>query len=89
MIADERIQLQREKEAKEAESRKARERKRREKEARDIKKVETGRSEFRFQNISVHSGGSNGRSREGVGARYGVPPQDRKRGQIKIPRRVT
>ena len=80
--------MQREKEVKEAESRKVRERKRREKEAKEIKNVETGRSEFRFQDISVHSVGSDGRSREGVGARYGVPPQDRKKGQIKIPRRV-
>ena len=88
IIADERIQLQREMEAKEAESRKVREKKRKEKEAKEIKKVETGRSEFRFQDISVQSVGSDGRSREGVGARYGVPHQDRKKGQIKIPRRV-
>ena len=47
-----------------------------------------GRAEFRFRDITVESVGKDGRSRYGVGARYGVPPQDRKRGIIKIPTRV-
>ena len=87
-IVEERIQLQREKEAKEHQSRKVLERKRKEKEAREVKKVETERSTFRFQEIRVESVGSDGRSKEGVGARYGIPHEDRKKGQIKIPRRV-
>lgn len=86
---DERIKLQREKNAKDVLSRKALERRREEKEAREIKKVETGRSEFRFQDIRVESVGRSGRRQEGVGARYGIPHQDRKKGQIKIPTRVT
>ena len=53
-----------------------------------IRTVHSGRWDFRFENISVESVGSDGRSFRGVGARYGVPHQDRKRGQIKIPRRV-
>ncbi|KAL8725621.1 MAG: hypothetical protein Q9181_006342 [Wetmoreana brouardii] len=52
------------------------------------KKVDTARWQFRFENIKVESVGRHGRGRAGVGARYGVPPQDRKKGQIKIPMRV-
>ncbi len=56
--------------------------------AREVKRAETGRSVFRFQDIKVESVGRDGRDRKGVGARYGVPHQDRKKGQIKIPTRV-
>ena len=61
-----------------------------EKQVRDITKVtpEGSRWEFRFEDISVESVGRGGRDRKGVGARYGIPHQDRKRGQIKIPRFV-
>ncbi|KAL8998534.1 MAG: hypothetical protein Q9188_006089 [Gyalolechia gomerana] len=52
------------------------------------RKVENPRWQFRFENIKVESVGRDGRARSGVGARYGVPPQDRKKGQIKIPTRV-
>lgn len=52
------------------------------------RKVENSRWQFRFENIKVESVGRDGRARTGVGARYGVPPQDRKKGQIKIPTRV-
>lgn len=87
-IEVERIRLQREKEAKDVQSKKALERKRKEREAREMRKVDTERSEFRFQDIRVESVGRSGRSKEGVGARYGIPHQDRKKGQIKIPMRV-
>lgn len=85
---DERVQLQREKDAKDLQSKEVLEMKKREREARTIRKVETERSEFRFQDIRVESAGSTGRSRMGIGARYGMPHEDRKKGQIKIPRRV-
>lgn len=49
---------------------------------------EGGKWEFRFKDISVQDVGKDGRSRKGVGFRYGLPAQDRKRGQIKIPTRV-
>ena len=75
-------------EAKDVQSKKALERKRKEREAREMRKVDTERSEFRFQDIRVESVGRSGRSKEGVGARYGIPHQDRKKGQIKIPMRV-
>ncbi|KAL8932715.1 MAG: hypothetical protein Q9211_006157 [Gyalolechia sp. 1 TL-2023] len=51
-------------------------------------KVENPRWQFRFENIKVESVGKDGRARSGVGARYGVPAQDRKKGQIKIPTSV-
>ncbi|MCJ1307957.1 hypothetical protein MMC25_001607 [Agyrium rufum] len=56
-----------------------------------LKRVDAGegsRWEWRFREISVEDVGPKGRGERGVGARYGVPPQDRRRGQIKIPTRV-
>jgi hypothetical protein len=50
--------------------------------------VPTRRWEFKFQDISAEKVGKNGRSREGVGARYGMPHEDRKRGMVKIPTSV-
>lgn len=85
---EDRVRLQREKDAKEVQSREVLERKKKEREARDIRKVETDRTQFRFQDIRVESRGPKGRSKEGVGVRYGMPHEDRKKGQIKIPTRV-
>jgi hypothetical protein len=51
-------------------------------------RVNTDRFEFRFEKINADDIGSTGRSRRGVGWRYGVPFYDRKRGQIKIPTSV-
>ena len=50
--------------------------------------VTNSRWQFKFQDISVDSAGPSGRDTKGIGMRYGVPAQDRKRGQIKIPQRV-
>ena len=83
-----RVKLQREKDAKEVQSRKVLEMKKKEREAKEVRKVETERSDFLFQDIQVESVGPTGRSKEGVGVRYGMPHEDRKKGQIKIPRRV-
>ena len=85
---DERLKLQSKKDAEEIESKKVLEVKKKEKEARESRKVETERSDFRFQDIQVESAGPRGKSRKGVGVRYGTPHEDRKKGQIKIPRRV-
>lgn len=52
------------------------------------KKIDTPRWQFRFEEIKAESAGKDGRSKGGVGARYGIPPQDRKKGQIKIPTKV-
>lgn len=46
------------------------------------------RWDFKFQDISVEQVGKDGRSRQGVGARYGMPHEDRKRGMVKIPTSV-
>ena len=48
---------------------------------------DTGRWEFKFQDVQVDSA-SVGKHVPGIGQRYGVPPQDRKKGQVKIPTRV-
>lgn len=46
------------------------------------------RCEFRFEKINVDTVGKDGRARGGVGWRYGVPHNDRRRGLIKIPTSV-
>jgi len=57
-------------------------------EAKNVKHVAGQRWDFKFQNISVQDAGKDGRGRRGVGWRYGVPHDDRKRGLIKIPTSV-
>ncbi|KAK0725764.1 eukaryotic mitochondrial regulator protein-domain-containing protein [Lasiosphaeris hirsuta] len=56
-------------------------------EARKLR-IESGRFEFRFEKINVDSSGKDGRSRRGVGWRYGVPFNDRRRAVVKIPTKV-
>ena len=86
---DQRVAMMREKNEKEAQAKREREARRREREARETIKVDNGRSIFKFQEVKVDERvGEKGRGREGVGARYGVPHEDRKKGQIKIPTRV-
>jgi hypothetical protein len=46
------------------------------------------RWDFKFQDFSAERVGPNGRARGAVGIRYGMPHEDRKRGMVKIPRRV-
>lgn len=53
-----------------------------------IKRVDTGRWEFRFTDINVDDAGKDGRGYKGVGWRYGAPHMDRSRGTIKIPTSV-
>ncbi|KAF2807101.1 uncharacterized protein BDZ99DRAFT_465035 [Mytilinidion resinicola] len=62
--------------------------KRKEWEAKTIMRVPGRRWDFVFQDISVESVGKDGRSEKGVGWRYGIPHEDRKRGQVKIPTKV-
>jgi hypothetical protein len=50
--------------------------------------VEGRRWDFVFEDCSVEDAGLDGRGRRGVGWRYGMPHQDRKKGQVKIPTRV-
>lgn len=87
-VHGERQTLIREMNEREENKKKEAERFRSAKEAREVTKVRTGRSVFRFQDIKVESVGRDGRDKRGVGARYGMPHQDRKKGQVKIPTRV-
>ncbi|KAF1931678.1 uncharacterized protein M421DRAFT_56207 [Didymella exigua CBS 183.55] len=57
-------------------------------EIRAQKVVPQRRWDFVFKDISVESAGRNGRDARGVGWRYGLPHQDRKKGQVKIPTKV-
>lgn len=49
------------------------------------RKVDRGRFEFRFRDVNSELVGKDGKSHRGVGWRYGVPLNDRKKGQVKIP----
>ncbi|KAI9802575.1 MAG: hypothetical protein M1833_001647 [Piccolia ochrophora] len=86
---------QRERTKKDREERAAREEKRRGRLEKTVKTVAPageggvgGRWEWRFTDFSVQDVGRDGRAPAGTGWRYGVPHQDRKRGQVKIPTRV-
>jgi len=46
------------------------------------------RWDFKFQDISAEKVGKDGRGRDAVGYRYGMPHEDRKRGMVKIPTSV-
>lgn len=65
-----------------------RERARAEREASRARVVKGRRWDFRFEEVSVESVGRDGRAPGGVGWRYGVPHEDRKKGQVKIPTSV-
>jgi hypothetical protein len=62
---------------------------RKEREEKALKVVSGKRWDFKFREISVDDAGADGRGHRGVGWRYGVPNRDRKRGEIKIPTKVT
>lgn len=79
-LAEERLQVE------DAEKRKQEAKK--QAELRALKVVPKRRWDFVFQDVSVESVGRDGRSHKGVGWRYGVPHQDRKKGQVKIPTKV-
>ncbi|KAL4933115.1 mitochondrial 37S ribosomal protein mS45 [Aspergillus undulatus] len=53
-------------------------------------KPETSRFEFRIKDVVVskETTGADGRNARAPGRRYGVPSEDRKKGQVKIPTRV-
>lgn len=46
------------------------------------------RWDFKFQDFSAEKIGKDGRQRGAVGLRYGMPHEDRKRGQYKLPQKV-
>ena len=82
--------MMREKDAEAAAAREEKERRLREHEARTQVVVKGRRWDFKFEDVSVSAEkvGKDGRGRHAVGLRYGMPLQDRKRGQVKIPTSV-
>lgn len=88
MPRDQRQAIQQERDAKVQAEKEEKERKRKEWEAKTFQTVPAPRWDFKFQNVSVEDVGKDGRSRSGVGWRYGAPHMDRKRGQVKIPTSV-
>ncbi|KAM0280166.1 hypothetical protein ACHAQH_004238 [Verticillium albo-atrum] len=48
-------------------------------------RVDTKRFEYRFQDVNVEVVGKSGRGHKGIGMRYGVPFNDRKRGRNNVP----
>jgi len=63
--------------------------KEKEREAREVKVYHGRKWDFKFSDFSLDETiGRDERSRKGVGARYGFPHEDRKRGQVKIPTSV-
>lgn len=79
-LAEERFSVETAQKKREEEARQA--------EMRAQKVVPQRRWDFVFKDISVESAGRNGRDARGVGWRYGLPHQDRKKGQVKIPTKV-
>ncbi|KAH7029434.1 eukaryotic mitochondrial regulator protein-domain-containing protein [Microdochium trichocladiopsis] len=53
-----------------------------------ITRVRTERFDMRFQDYNAEQVGKDGRHRNAIGARYGVPHYDRAKGQVKIPTSV-
>lgn len=50
--------------------------------------VEGKRWDFKFVDCKVEDTGKDGRRKEAVGWRYGMPHEDRKKGQVKIPTKI-
>ena len=80
--------MMREKDAKESKERAERERRAREWKERTQVVVKGRRWDFQFQKFNAEKVGRDGRARGAVGARYGMPHEDRKRGMVKIPTKV-
>lgn len=78
----------REKDAEVKATREAKEKRHRDWEAWTQVVVPGRRWDFKFQDISAEKTGRDGRGRHAVGHRYGMPLEDRKKGQVKIPTSV-
>ncbi|KAF2104122.1 hypothetical protein NA57DRAFT_70334 [Rhizodiscina lignyota] len=85
----ERIARARERMRQEEETRQKREEARKKRIEESVKVFNSGnRFMFRFEECNAEAVGKDGRSHKGVGWRYGVPHEDRKKGQVKIPKYV-
>jgi len=85
---EERSKRQREADEKQRAEQAEKARKQAEWEARTQRVVPGRRWDFKFQDISAEKVGKDGRGRDAVGYRYGMPHEDRKRGMVKIPTSV-
>ena len=83
-----RHKLIREKDAAQAAERMEKERKHLEWQKRTQVVVPGRRWDFKFQDVSAELVGKDGKGRKAVGIRYGMPHEDRKKGQVKIPTKV-
>lgn len=85
-----RQRMMRERDAEIQAQRTEKERKRKEWEARTQVVVPGRRWDFKFEDVSVtaEKTGKDGRGRNAIGHRYGMPLEDRKKGQVKIPTSV-
>ena len=88
LTRQERRVKQQEKDAEAAEERAKAEAQEEEWKARTQRVVRGRRWDFAFQDMSAEKVGKDGRSQTAVGARYGMPHEDRKRGMFKIPKSV-
>jgi len=84
----ERAKREEEREKAELDRRERKKERSRQMEEESLTRVEGRRWEFRFKEVSVDDIGVDGRGERATGYRYGAPLLDRKRAQIKIPRRV-
>lgn len=85
---EQRIELRHQLDEEAAAKKEAQERKQKQWEARTQVTVPGRRWDFKFQDFSAEKVGKDGRRRGAVGLRYGMPHDDRKRGQYKLPQKV-
>lgn len=86
--ASDRVRRREERFALEVVERRERAEKKRKQEEKRTTVIGAQRWDFKFKDVSVEDAGADGRNPRGVGWRYGLPLEDRKVGQIKIPRSV-
>lgn len=84
----ERYNRQQQRDLQAKEERQKAEEKRKQWEERTQRVVPGRRWDFKFQDFSAEKTGKDGRARNAIGVRYGMPHEDRKRGMVKIPTSV-
>lgn len=85
---EQRLELQNQRDDEAAAKKEEKERKERLWKERTQVTVPGRRWDFHFQDFSAEKVGKDGRKRGAVGLRYGMPHEDRKRGQYKLPQKV-
>lgn len=91
LTREERVARKERREELEVQGRRARVQRAKERETREVLVLPAGgknRWEWRVRDVRVEAVGRDGRDPGGVGVRYGVPHEDRKKGQVKLPTRI-